>query len=91
MTMSQKKAAIQYLMFLKQKRCVKIKGRGCTNGRKQCDYLNKYDTSSPTVAMEAFFMTCLIDAMEHREVAKVNIPGACMQADTEGGTLNMKL
>ena len=32
---SQENAALQYLMFLKQKRCGKIKRRGCTNGRKQ--------------------------------------------------------
>ena len=31
----EKKAALQYLMFLKQKRCGKIKGRGCADGRKQ--------------------------------------------------------
>ena len=31
----QKRAALKYLMFLKQKRCGKIKGRGCADGRKQ--------------------------------------------------------
>ena len=35
MITSKKKAVLQYLMFLKQKRCGKIKGRGCANGRKQ--------------------------------------------------------
>ena len=35
LTAAQKKAALRYLMFLKQKRCGRIKGRGCADGRKQ--------------------------------------------------------
>ena len=35
LTTAQKKAAMKYLMFLKQKRCGKIKGRGCADRRKQ--------------------------------------------------------
>ena len=31
----QKQRALQYLMFLKEKRCGRIKGRGCADGRKQ--------------------------------------------------------
>ena len=32
LTHKQKRAALQYLMFLKQKRCGKVKGRGCADG-----------------------------------------------------------
>ena len=35
LTTGQKKAALKYLMFLKQKRYGKIKGRGCADGQKQ--------------------------------------------------------
>jgi hypothetical protein len=35
LTPQQKNAALAYLMFLKRKRCGKIKGRGCADGRKQ--------------------------------------------------------
>ena len=59
----------------------KKKGRGCEGGRKKCEYLTKEDTSASTVATEALFLTRLIDAMEHREVATVDISGAFMQAD----------
>jgi hypothetical protein len=31
----ERRNALQYLMFLKQKQCGKIKGRGCADGRKQ--------------------------------------------------------
>jgi len=36
MTWHQKSAALHYLMFLKKKRCGRIKGRGCADGWKQC-------------------------------------------------------
>ena len=47
LTTAQKKAALKYLMFLKQKQCGKIKGRGCANGRKQRLYKNKRTPPHP--------------------------------------------
>ena len=72
-------------MFLKRKRCGKIKGRGCADGRKQRAFIAKEDASSPTVATEAVFMTAILDAMERREVAVIDIPGAFMQAIMDPG------
>ena len=69
LTTAQKKAALKYLMFLKQKRCGKIKGRGCADGRKQRLYKSKDETSSPTITTEALFITCLVDAIENRYLA----------------------
>ena len=80
---SEKKDALQYLMFLKQKRSGKIKGRGCADGRKQREHTNKEDASSPTVAIESVLLSCTIDAKEGRNVATVDIPGAFMQADMD--------
>ena len=87
----EKRAALQYLMFLKQKRCGKIKGRGCADGRKQRLYMNKDQVSAPTVATESLLLTCLIDALERRKVVTVDIPGAFMQSDMEGEVTHMKL
>ena len=70
---------LQYLMFLKRKKSVKIKGRGCADGRSQRAYIAKEDTASPTVSTKALFLSCLIDAHEGRSVATVDIPGAFMQ------------
>jgi hypothetical protein len=70
-------------MFLKRKRCGKIKGRGCADGRPQRAYIPREDTTSPTVSTQAMFITCLIDAYEGRDVATVDIPGAFMQADMD--------
>ena len=74
LTSSQWTAALQYLMFLKEKHCGKVKARGCANGRKQCLYKTKDETSSPTMNVEALFITCLIDTMEGREVMTYLVP-----------------
>ena len=94
MSANHRKQALPYLMFLKQKRTGQIKGRGCADGRKQRLYHSKEDASLPTVAVESVMLTSVIDAMENRDVATVDIPGAFMQADMDeevnvkiGGTM----
>jgi hypothetical protein len=64
LTRDQKRAALNYLMYLKQKRCGRIKARGCADGRKQRLYKTKDETSSPTVSTEAVFLTAVINAQE---------------------------
>ena len=91
MTTQEKHAALQYLMFLKQKRCGKIKGRGCADGRKKIGTIDKTETSAPTVATEALMITCVIDATEGRDVETVDISGAFMQAGMEGDDVHMKM
>ncbi|GKY97397.1 hypothetical protein MPSEU_000698200 [Mayamaea pseudoterrestris] len=83
LTPQQRKDALAYLMFLKRKRCGTVKGRGCADGRKQRAYTAKEDAASPTIATEAIFLTAIIDAMEGREVAVVDVPGAFMQAEMD--------
>lgn len=90
MSQEEKKDALQYLMFLKKKRSGVIKGRGCADGRKQRLYTPKEEASSPTVAIESVMLSCVIDAMEARDVATVDIPGAFMQADMDD-VVHMKL
>ena len=74
LTLEQKRRTLNYLMFLKRKRCEKIKGRGCADGRKQHAYTPKEDATSPTVSSEAMFITAVIDAKEGRDVATCDIP-----------------
>ena len=85
LTTTQKWEALGYLMFLKQKRNGKIKARGCADGRPQRAYIPQEEARAPTVSTEAVFMTAVIDAMENRTVAIVDIPGAFMQADMDPG------
>ena len=47
-------------------------------------YMQKEETSSPTVAVESLFISATMDALERRDVATVDIPGAFMQADMVG-------
>ena len=85
LTTAQKREALGYLMFLKRKRSGKIKARGCADGRPQRAYIPQEDARAPTISTEAVFMTAVIDAMENRTVAVVDIPGAFMQADMDPG------
>jgi hypothetical protein len=41
LTPEERKGALRYLKFLKEKRCGTIKGRGCTDGRSQRGYMTK--------------------------------------------------
>jgi len=84
LTQKEKEDALPYLMFLKKKHTGQVKGRGCADGRKQRIYMQKDDTSSPTVAIESLFLSATLDAFEKRDVATVDIPGAFMQADMVG-------
>ena len=81
MTEEEIKRALPYLMFLKRKRCGKIKGRGCADGRGQRDYISKEEASSPTVSLYAMMLGCTIDAIEERDVATADIPGAFLQTE----------
>jgi Reverse transcriptase (RNA-dependent DNA polymerase) len=83
LTKEQRRDALAYLMYLKRKRCGKYKARGCADGRKQRAWTNKEDASSPTISTEAVFLTSVIDALENRDVAIVDVPGAFMQADMD--------
>jgi hypothetical protein len=83
LTREEKQAALNYLMFLKKKRCGRIKGRGCDDGRKQRLYKTKEETSAPTVAIESVFLTSVVDAKEGRRVITLDIPGAFMQTDID--------
>jgi hypothetical protein len=70
-------------MFLKQNRDGNIKGRTIACGNTQCDYISKEDASSPTIAMEAVLLSCIIDAEEGRDAAVVEIPNAFVQTRVE--------
>jgi hypothetical protein len=83
LTREEKRAELNYIMFLKKKRCGRIKGRGCAGGRKQRLYKTKEETSAPTVAIESVFLTSVVDAKEGRRVITLDIPGASMQTDID--------
>ena len=90
LSLTQKRNALGYFMFLKQKRTGQIKGQGCADGHKQHLHTPKGDTSSSTAATESVLLSCMIDAKERRDNATVDIPGAFMQGDQDE-TVHMHL
>jgi len=68
------------IIFIKEKRCGRIKARACADGRPQRLLYDKSEASSPTVKTESVFLTAVIDAQEGREVAVYDIPGAFLHS-----------
>ena len=79
MTRQEKHEALESLMFLKKKRCGRIKGRTCADGRPQQKCIPKEDAASPTVSLEGVLLTAVVDAEEGRDIAVVDIPNAFVQ------------
>ena len=80
MSPDRKNKALNAINLIKEKRNGDIKGRTCANGKQQIRYIQKNETSSPTVALESLFMTLCIDAHENRDVAVFDVPGAYLNA-----------
>jgi hypothetical protein len=59
-------------MFLTEKRDDSVKARGCADGSKQ--EMDKSNISAPVISTDALFITLVIDAMEERDLATVDIP-----------------
>jgi len=79
LTQQQKDMVLESHIFLTQKRTGEIKGRTVAGGNKQRNYIDKEDASSPTVATESVILTSVIDAVENRETAVIDIPNAFIQ------------
>ena len=79
LTSEERAKALRYLMYIKENRDGRVKGRGCADGRSQRLYTPKNETSLPTCTLARLIMACVIDAFEMRDVATVDIPGAFLQ------------
>ena len=64
LTPTEKKRALESLIFLVDKRSGEIKARTCANGSVQRNWMSKEESSSPTVSIPALFMTAAIEAHE---------------------------
>jgi hypothetical protein len=79
LTSKQKETILESHIFLTKKRTGKIKGRTVAGGNKQRDYIQKEDASSPTVATESVILTSIVDAIEQRHCAVIDIPNTFIQ------------
>ena len=57
-----------------------IKARSVFNGRMQRGLYTKEETTSPTVSLDAFLLTSIVDAMEGRDVAITDVRAAYLNA-----------
>ena len=77
-----RKKKLEAVNLIKEKRRGNINGRTCANGSQQKMYLMEDEyVYSPTRSTESLMSTLLIDAMEHRDVAVFDVPGAYLQTD----------
>lgn len=81
LTSEQKRNTLPSINLIKEKQCGRIKGHSVADGRRQRHLYDKADITSPTVSTDALLLTMVINAMEQREVATADIPGAYLQAD----------
>ena len=58
-----------------------LKKRSVYNGRRQRGLYTKDETASPTLSLDAFFLTTIIDALEQREKAIADVKGAYLNAE----------
>ena len=86
LTTAQRASALRLVQLIKEKRCGKIKGRTCADGRKQRDTVDSADSTLPTVAIEALLLTLVIDAHEERHVATCDISGAFLKSEIDEET-----
>ena len=81
LTQEDKRKALRAINLIKEKRCGKIKGRTCADGRPQRAYVPREEASSPTIYLESLMASLLIDAHEERDVAIFDVPGAYLHAE----------
>ena len=92
----EKKRALESLIFITEKRDGTVKARHCANGSTQRAYMDREETSSPTVSTESVLLTAVIEAEERRDVATLDVPNAFIQTaveekDKEGNRTIMKI
>jgi hypothetical protein len=81
LTSSEKKKAMQSLLFLTEKRDGRIKGRLVYNGKPTRAWVSKDDAASPTASLEGILLTSIVDVKENRDVMSADIPNAFIQAN----------
>ena len=63
-------------MFAVRKRTGETKARVVAGGNLQQGHVTKEESSSPTVSTESVLLTSIVDALEERDIAIIDIPNA---------------
>jgi hypothetical protein len=81
--MTERKRALESLIFLVEKKDGTVKARHCANGSTEREYMQREEVSSPTVSTESVLLTAVIEAQEGRDVTTCDIPNAFIQTDVQ--------
>ena len=81
LSQTERKKAMEALMFLSEKRDGTVKGRMVYNGKPTRKWLTREDSASPTAALESIMLTAVIEAHEGRDVMCADVPNAFIQAE----------
>ncbi|GFH61250.1 hypothetical protein CTEN210_17726 [Chaetoceros tenuissimus] len=81
LTRELKRKALRAVNLIKKKRCGTIKGRTCTNGAPHRKFVPREEASSPTLRIESLMGLILFAAVEKRDVAIFDVPGAYLHAE----------
>ena len=87
LTRNDRTRALSSLLFLRERRCGKIKGRACVNGVPQRTYIPKEDAALPTVSTESMFITSAIAASKKRHVRCYGMPSVFVNTDMDENVL----
>ncbi|CAJ1945823.1 unnamed protein product [Cylindrotheca closterium] len=79
MTDLEKRRAQDAMMLLAEENTGEIEGRCVYKGDGTLEWLSPGDTSSPTAALEAIMITCVIDVYEGRDMMSLEISNAFIQ------------
>ena len=82
LTEAQQTSALRIINLIKEKRNGRLKGRSVAHGRPQRELYTKDETSSPTTP-ESVLLTPMIDAVEDRHIAVVDVTGAYLNVDMD--------
>ena len=92
----EKRKAIESFIFFVEKKSGVLKGREVIMGNRQRVWMDKQESSSPTVMTDSVMISSSIDAHEERYVATADVPNAFIQTklpdkDPHGDRYTMKI
>ena len=85
LTPEEHRKAQEAIMFLTEKRDGTIKGRTIYNAKPTREWLDREDSTSPTVSLESMMMIASIDSKKGRDVLTADVPNTFIQADMPQG------
>ena len=83
LTREQKRRSLKMLMFIKEKRYWRLKGRRCADDKNQRKNTHRKYKTLPTVTLESVLLTAMIYSSEGRDVAVTEIPGTYLHTEMD--------